>query len=323
MGPLRKNRLTAISRSCGISLFFIGSKMIKKLAVLSLVVSTAACGGGGGGGSAPSSATVVLSPLLPAASSTKSYPAASAALSFNAGATPSGITSAIEAIGAGSQITITTDATGALSNFSITTNTNGANFSLGTNLSQSLPNSATAIDAVTLLLQAGFANPGSFVAVAAQTQSAVALWGRNNNNTSGNFGGVSVGIETTAASRPVAGTATFNGVLAGGMVSSLGYFSIAGDVAATANFGTNTITTSFSNILQRNVSTNGTSTLGNFSGTGAINGSRFTTTVSGAGFNGTTQGAFYGASANEIAGVIRATSPANSATLVGVFAGAR
>ena len=153
----------------------------------------------------------------------------------------------------------------------------------------------------------------------------------------GTFGGGLAGVAQTA-SMPTSGSASYSGGAVGDVLKAGTANAWYGNSSLTANFATNGITGSITNINAYGVGNcSGTGnpcntssgTLNNINLTGTISGSAFSgtaTAASGAGTavdisgaTGPLQGGFYGPSANEVAGTFHMTSTTGPITLFGAF----
>ena len=280
------------------------------LAVLSVLLSLTGCGGGGGGSSSVSSSAPVTNPPTPipisfqAPSTTVAYDVSSASASVGS----TGVTgSRIDDAGTGSTVTVVTDASGNLSSvrFNIATPTQPfTNTYSAANLT-AIP--LLSLTDLAVLLNAAVNTPGAngfTTATSGLSVSTFGIWAAND-NTSGRIGVFAGGTPTPVAAMPTTGTATYNGTTIGAAASSSAAYALAGNAQLVANFSTNTVNTTISNLQFENVSTNQITAQPNLTGTASITGNQYKGPLAGGTLSGTSTGTFYGPSAQETAGVWR------------------
>jgi hypothetical protein len=280
-------------------------------AVLALGVLLSGCGGAGGGGTASTAPAPAAAPAvtttsggpvnLQAANSTVIYQAAAVYGSDNA-------------VPGSSTITLTTDASG---------NLKAVDFNLlglrGRDASPSLSlTSPLTVDLRNLVLVfretfGTYSTTGYTISQVAGAQtlssSAYGLWASGNPATLGTNGALAFGNLTPAASVPATGSATFNGTATGLGTASSGdtVYALQGNAQIVANFSSQSVTTSLKSLNTINISTSATGSVPDLTGTSAISGNAYSGAIGGGGLAGTIAGNFYGAPAQETAGVWHAS----------------
>ena len=274
-------------------------------------LSLTACGGGGGGTNStpvqPPSQSVSVPATFQAAGTTVTYAvdAASAAIS---NATLVG--TQINAAGSGSTVTVSVDSSGNLSSVSFNIATPSTRFTptytaanITTLPTLNLGVLAAALAAVNATSGAnGFIGGGA--ALSGLSYANYGVWAQNS-GASGLFGATDVGAQTQVAAMPHVGSATFNGQTLGAATSASASYALTGNVQLTANFASNTTSTSISGIQFQNLATNAVTPQPSLSGSGTITGNHYSGSLSGGSLSGTSVGSFYGPSAQETAGVWR------------------
>ena len=138
------------------------------------------------------------------------------------------------------------------------------------------------------------------------------------------------GVQTPAGDMPTTGGATYIGLTAGTLNQSNTLFNVAGDMSMAVNFGTGTVTGSFTNMGRENLQTGDVSAWRDFTTTGSITAgtNRFAGTAASndAALSGTFNGAFFGpvngGTPPEIGGGWALSGPGGE-TAVGGFVGKR
>jgi len=300
------------------------------LGALCCAFSTACSGGVGGGGTSPASAPATAASTVTntgkfisfqAGNATIAYPAASAtALVTNAGT--GGVAAA--ASGQGATITLTTNNGAIKVVFNVPTT--GSTFTQ--QYASSVwdydgligENAPAAAQLVTILRQV-YGSPNTTSSVITQSigpqflnSAAYGFWASGDTATAGRAGTFAFGALTPTASMPATGSATFNGLTigVGGATSGSTVYALQGNAQIIANFASQSVTTSLTNLSTHDVSTNAVSSLPNLTGTSAISGNAYTGAISGTGLTGTINGNFYGSAAQETAGVWQASGGGNS-----------
>jgi hypothetical protein len=303
-------------------------------------LSLAACGGRGGPAApapAPAPSIVATSgvPLnLQAASTAVNYDAASA----TAVVTPTGEGGgATASSGQGAKIGLTTDGSGNLSKIAFSIPMAGGGvyqvaIPVGAgSLVLSSPQTIN-FDTIAYELYYNAGDPGdvsyglSQVAGAQSLSfSAYGFWASTGFGATGPGGTFAIGNLTPAASVPSTGSATFKGstVGMGGATNGGMTDGLQGNVQITANFSTQSVTTSLTGLMTERISVAGgrgtevMTPLPDLSGTSTISGNAYSGPIAGTGLSGTINGNFYGSAAQETAGVWQASGNGN--TWVGSF----
>ena len=96
-----------------------------------------------------------------------------------------------------------------------------------------------------------------------------------NDGSSGRIGVVAGGNPTPLAAMPTAGTATYNGATIGAAASSSAAYALAGNAQLVANFSTNTVNTTLSNLQFENTATNVVTAQPNLTGAATITGNQY------------------------------------------------
>ena len=138
------------------------------------------------------------------------------------------------------------------------------------------------------------------------------------------------GVQTPAGDMPTTGGATYTGLTAGTLNQSNTLFNVAGDMSMAVNFGTGTVTGSFTNMGRENLQTGDVSSWRDFTTTGSItagtNAFSGTAASNDAALSGTFNGAFFGPVSGgtppEIGGGWALSGPGGE-TAVGGFVGKR
>ena len=310
------------------------------LALCSLMLAACSGGGGGVGAATTIAAAPVSAPAQPPAAQqttpaptvtvpanfqpanvTVTYPVTSAV----AGPSSTGLISAGSGEGL-TAATVTTDASGNFGrvNFSLP-NVVGQTVTANVNLTFVSPQLS---QLTSMLKQVYGPFTGDDVIVLALVQSAGAqgltssafgFWGgAYENDPSGNGAGrayaFAFGNLTPSASVPATGSATFNGTTTGlgGGGGGNSLFALQGNAQIIANFSTQSVTSKFTNLVTQNIYTNATGTVPDLTGTAAISGNAYSGSISGTGLSGSISGRFYGAAAQETAGVWQASGAGNS-----------
>ena len=293
-----------------------------------LLFLTACGGGGGGGGSAPTSATATAAPPSPNAglyisfqtdSATITYPMASAtALVTNAGT--GGVAAA--ASGQGATMTLTTN--GGAFNIAFNVPTTGSTFtqqyaSSVWEIDNPIDRNAPAAAYLATILRLAYGSPNRDFSEITQSigpqslnSAAYGFWASGDTATTGRAGTFAFGNLTPTASVPSTGSATFNGLTigAGGASSGSTVYALEGKAQIIANFASQSVTTSLTNLSTQNISTNAVGSLPNLTGTSAMSGNAYSGPIGGTGLTGTINGNFYGSAAQETAGVWQASGAA-------------
>ena len=269
---------------------------MKGLPLVALSALLTSCGGGGGGSPSPTA-----SAPPPASGTSTTSAASSAAMTFNnvSGATSSAIADA----NGGSSFTVDTDANGKTLTLNISTGGITKTIRL-------TPNSAQQVG-----------NPGAaFVVAQSLNFSTFGTWGTSEDN-AGNFkfGGFAGGQATPIADMPRAGSAVYNGSMAGTATNGTNVFSVVGDAQISANFDAQTVGTNFFNMTKQQVGTNVMIPVTSFSGTSQLSGNVYAGALAAANGlqTGDVRGQFYGPGAQETAGVWHITGAGTTA--VGSF----
>ena len=295
----------------------------------------AACSSGGGGGGAMSAATApapaaVTNPAIndngrttfQAPNTTVAYQAASA----TALVTSTGVGGIVNAAsGQGATITEINDPSG-LTKIIFNIPTAGATFTQQYSSSvwdydgqvyAAIPSSA---QLVTILRDTfGFPNTTSAIitqSIGAQSLNSAAygLWASGDTATTGRAGTFAFGNLTPAASVPAAGSATFNGSTmgVGGATGGSTVHALQGKAQIIANFATQSLSTSLTNLSTQNISSNAIGSLPDLTGTSTISGNAYAGPIAGTGLAGTINGNFFGSAAQETAGAWQASGGGNS-----------
>ena len=273
-----------------------------------------ACGSGGGGGSPPAtSSTAADSNQAPipfqSANTTVTYPVDSAAASFSYSNANGFGTSGIAPSGSGSTITISTDANDHISQVAIAVSTGGVIFNATYPASSffQTANSPISLAAFAGVLEtigndptgtSGFLLEGSNENLNYATFGA---WMANDGGGNGRLGVIAGGSQTVTM--PTSGSATYTGTTIGVGSNGNAPFALEGNAQILANFGTGSVTTTFSGLTTQDLNTNAIGSLATQTGSGTIAGNKYSTAISGGGLSGTANGTFYGPSAAETAGV--------------------
>lgn len=145
------------------------------------------------------------------------------------------------------------------------------------------------------------------------SSSAYGIWGASDmTGLAGPAGTFAFGNLSPAASVPATGSATFNGTTIGAGAGNAVIYALQGDAQITANFATQSVTASLTNLKTENILTKASASLPDLSGTSAISGNAYAGTIAGGGLNGTINGNFYGSAAQETAGVWQASGGGNA-----------
>ncbi|TVQ37453.1 MAG: hypothetical protein EA356_04065 [Geminicoccaceae bacterium] len=155
------------------------------------------------------------------------------------------------------------------------------------------------------------------------------FWASEGANLSGTGGAGAFGALTPVANIPSSGTASYDGVLSGILITPDAFGSVVdADVALTADFAASSLGFNSTNTVVFDFFGVGTAEPDlNLSGTLAITGNRFAGTVNTAapGGSGVAEGSFYGPSAQEAAGIfdVRGTGAFDGAVFYGGFGAVR
>jgi hypothetical protein len=175
------------------------------------------------------------------------------------------------------------------------------------------------------------------------TYTALGNWSINSGGTNGQTTNISyfiLGYQTAPSSMPTSGSATYSGTndvtgvvgIQGGSNSGTGSANLTGNASLTANFATNTVTGTLSNMMATpsnggaavawdTVNLSGSITGNLISGTTSVGSSPGTSYSLAAGGTGTLKGGFYGPSANEV-GAVWTLHDATGSGAVGSFGAA-
>lgn len=282
--------------------------------VLVLAALLAGCSGGGGGGGAATTTPVTPAPAptsagqpsgtiplnLQAAGMTVSYPVAS---TFD-GAAPVSTRNGT--------ITLTTDANGNINK--LVFDFPGRSLTVIPTTELSSPRTADAVQLNGILNQTfGFPNTVGYTLsqVAGSqtlTSSAYGVWADDMFKSFGDGRPFAFGNLTPAASVPTTGSATYNGSVIGiGLQNESTAFALDGKAHIVANFSTQSVAASLTNLR----TVGGPGALPDLTGTVAISGNAYSGSIAGGALKGAIGGNFYGAGADETAGVFQAGGDGN------------
>jgi hypothetical protein len=285
--------------------------------LVSCLLPLAGCGGGG---SYNAPAAPVFSPgggiaqggtplNLQAANTSVTYQAAAAtAMAAKWGA------ASISAAGQGATITLSTDAKGDLTTVVIPAG--GINNTFSGGAGSKLSDSNTLYFGYQLDDFTQFTNEVSYTISQAATgagltASAFGEWFSNGNTLPGNAGVIAFGNLTAPGSVPATGSATYNGntIGMGGAADGSSVFTVMGNAQIIANFATQNVTTNLTALTAGNVAfaSKTVPSVPDLSGMSALSGNAYSGPIAGGGLTGTINGNFYGASAQETAGVWQAS----------------
>jgi hypothetical protein len=281
-------------------------------------------GGGGGGIAVPFVTANTTSPALGGASAPGAFTGAGFVADF---ATPNPADSAN-----GAMVTVTTDASGNLSQIivcaptggggvcpSASSNTNPFSKKFGPGNPLTAPITLNQLVSIVQQVQAAPTNTVTYIYQGTETglsASSFGAWLQNNGSGNFAFGPVAFGIETTAGQMTAlagTGVATYNGSTFGLGATGGTPFAFTGAATITANFTSGAVSSSFTGLTTSNLSGVGVAiALPNIAGAGTIglgvNTNQYAFALAGGAFTGNVTGTFYGATAQETAGVWQATN---------------
>lgn len=302
---------------CAIAVFLAGCGHGK---TASTMTPTVKVNGGGvpGGIAVPFVAVNSTSPALGAASAPATFTTGGG---FVAGfATPNPADT-------GATVTLTTDTNGNLSQIAVSAPAGGAGTFNQTFIASNnaFTSPITVSQLVTLVQQFQAQSSGTSTYIyqgteAGLTASSYGAWLLNNGSGNFAFGPLAFGSETTAGQMTAlagSGVATYNGSTFGLGATSGTPFAFTGSAQIIANFTSGAVSSTFSGVTTSNVSGVGTAiALPTLSGAGTIgagvNTNQYAFSLGGGSFTGNVTGTFYGATAQETAGVWQATNGAGT-----------